>query len=218
MLTPTPSVQFLPTLIESATPTITPVLTATAGPSDSLTPTNDLTPDIFLNQLVINEIHADPDPELGDADADGTVHSDNDEFLELVNISEDALDLGGWQVWDLIRMRFTFPAGTSLSGGCGLVLFGGDVEFTYLQGSQVFGAGTLALNNTGDTIYLFDDEEKLMLTVSYGPEGGEDQSLTLFPDLIGQPTYYLHRDIIEAEGRLFSPGTKVDGTAIGDCP
>ena len=119
-------------------------MTATVAPSVSSTPTYDPTPDIVLVQLVINEIHADPDPELGDADFNGVVHSDNDEFLELVNIGKGELDLGGWQVWDLIRMRFVFPDGTRLRAGCGLVLFGGDVEFAYLEGSQVFSAGTHA--------------------------------------------------------------------------
>ena len=74
------------------------------------------------------------------------------------------------------------------------------------------------MNNNGDTIFIFDGEEELMLTVSYGAEGGGDQSLTQYPDLIGQLPYYLHKDVLEAEGRLFSPGTRVDGTYFGDCP
>jgi hypothetical protein len=146
------------------------------------------------------------------------VHSDNDEFLELVNPGEQSLNLSGWQIRDLIKTRFVFPEGTILNGGCGLVIFGGEVSVALIEGSQVFSTGSLALNNNGDTIFLLDQEHTIQMIVSYGPEGGEDQSLTLFPDLIDQLTYHLHSEIIEAQGRLFSPGTRIDGNAFGDCP
>jgi len=214
------TISAMPSQVLSETPTINPGKTVTISPSRTITsiPTINPTLDNNLAQIVINEIHADPHPVLGDANNDGEVHSDNDEFLELVNVGEESLDLGGWQIKDLIKTRFVFPEGTILNGGCGLVLFGGEVSVDLIEGSQVFSTGTLALNNNGDIIYLLDQEHTIQVILSYGPEGGEDQSLTLFPDLVGQLPYNLHSEIIEADGRLFSPGTRVDGEVFGDCP
>ncbi len=214
------TVSAMPSQVLSETPTIKPERTVTISPSRTITSAPTLIPtlDNNLAQIVINEIHADPHPLLGDANNDGEVHSDNDEFLELVNVGEESLDLGGWQIKDLIKSRFVFPEGTILNGGCGLVIFGGEVSVSLIEGSQVFSTGSLALNNNGDTIFLLDQEQLIQITLSYGPEGGEDQSLTLFPDLVGQLPHNLHSEIIEAEGRLFSPGTRVDGNAFGNCP
>lgn len=218
-VSPSPSLNFTITLFPLPTnsPTISPVITSPPTLTNTTAPTHTITPSPF-SKILINEIHADPHPLLGDANNDGEVHSDNDEFLELVNVGEESLNLSGWQIRDLIKTRFVFPEGTILNGGCGLVIFGGEVSVALIEGSQVFSTGSLALNNNGDTILLLDQEHIIQMTLSYGPEGGEDQSLTLFPDLVGQLPYNLHSEIIEAEGRLFSPGTRVDGNAFGNCP
>jgi len=225
LISPSPSLPVTPSPTPPVSPSpslpVTPSPTPPISPSPSLpvtpSPTPTVTPSPF-SKILLNEIHADPHPLLGDANNDGEVHSDNDEFLELVNAGEQSLNLSGWQIRDLIKTRFVFPEGTILNGGCGLILFGGEVSVALIEGSQVFSTGSLALNNNGDTIFLLDQEHTIQMIVSYGPEGGENQSLTLFPDLVGQPTYNLHSEIIEAEGRLFSPGTRVDGNAFGDCP
>jgi hypothetical protein len=168
--------------------------------------------------LVINEIHADPHPEFGDANGDGQISRDDDEFLEFVNISSKSMDLSGWIVQDGIRDRFTFPVGTVLKAGCGLVLFGGEVGIDIIEGSLVFSAGSLGLNNDGDTVILRDLNDSLILEYQYGSEGGKDQSLTRYPDLVGELPLVLHGEIQTAEGRLFSPGTKIDGSSFGECP
>ncbi|MEZ4639565.1 MAG: lamin tail domain-containing protein [Caldilineaceae bacterium] len=74
---------------------------------------------------IINEIHADPDPDFGDANGDGTVDSDDDEFVEIVNATGVLADIGGWTLADAVQIRFTFPAGTVLAPGCAVVVFGG---------------------------------------------------------------------------------------------
>lgn len=193
----------------SPTGTITPSLTSTIPPS--LTPTQG-------PALIINEIHADPDPELGDSNGDGMVSSDDDEFLELVNISGDLIDLSGWQVYDEIRLRYTFPEGTFLKAGCGLVLFGGGEPTGDFGGSLIFTAGSLGLNNSGDTVRLLDQDGIEIDLVSYGSEGNQDQSLTRFPDLIG-PLPLVPHSLVEGAGEaLYSPGTRSDGSVFGSCP
>ena len=178
-----------------------PTLTFTPGPA-----------------IIINEILADPDPVLGDSNGDGQVSWDDDEFLELVNVSGKVLDLSGWQVWDEIRLRYTFPEGTTLGSGCGLVLFGGGQPSGAFGGSQIFTAGSLGLNNAGDLVTIKDSEGLVVAWVSFGPEGNQNQSLTRNPDLSGPLPLVLHSQVPEAGGALYSPGTKLDLTGFGGCP
>lgn len=166
---------------------------------------------------MLNEIHADPDLEAGDANGDGVISSDDDEFLELVNTGDHALDLSGWQVADLVRVRFIFPEGSSLEAGCALVIFGGGEPAGEFGGSEIYLAPSLGLNNAGDTVMILDESGVERIHYEYGSEGGEDQSLTLWPDLRGDLPMILHSEIPDAGGGLFSPGTMVDGVSFADC-
>jgi type II secretory pathway component GspD/PulD (secretin) len=168
--------------------------------------------------LIINEILADPDPIMGDSNRDGVINSDDDEFLELVNVSGQALDLSGWRISDAVRLRYTFPAGTSLKSGCGLVIFGGGDPKGDFGGSLVFIAGSLGLNNGGDLITVIDSEGVEVTAVLYGSEGNQDQSITRYPDLSGQLPLVLHSQAPEAGEALYSPGTRIDQLAFGSCP
>lgn len=183
------------------TPTPEPTLTETPGPA-----------------IVFNEVLADPDPVFGDSNGDGQVSWDDDEFLELVNVSGRALDLSGWQVFDEIRLRFTFPEETYLGSGCGLVIFGGGQPTGVFGGSQIFTAGSLGLNNDGDLVTLRDRDGLVVAWVSFGSEGNQNQSLTRNPDLLGPLPLVLHSEVPEAGGALYSPGTKLDLTGFGGCP
>ena len=77
-------------------------------------------------RLIVNEILADPpDDEPGDANGDGTRHPQEDEFVELTNVSADTLDLTGWMVGDDERINFAFPEGYKLAPRDFVVVFGG---------------------------------------------------------------------------------------------
>lgn len=178
-----------------------------------MTPTNTPGP-----RILINEILADPDPILGDSNGDGEVNSDDDEFVELVNLTGKTLDISGWSIFDEVRLRYAFPDGTSLPNGCAVVVFGGGVPSGTFGGSQVFTAGSLGLNNTGDLITVVDPDGVIMAVAGYGSEGNQNQSLTRNPDLTGSLPLVPHSDVPGSGGRLFSPGTRVDLTVFGDCP
>ncbi len=229
---PTPPVSISPTLGDPITSTPTPE-SITMTPSGTnlpspvptetstlwLTSTSGFTPSTTPDPvIIINEIHADPDPILGDSNRDGEVSSDDDEFLEFVNVSGEVLDISGWQVFDEIRHRYTFPDETLLSPGCGLVLFGGGEPWGDFGGSQVFTAGSLGLNNTGDLVILLGKDGVVRGTVRYGSEGNHDQSLTRNPDLYGPLPLVLHSQVPGAGSALFSPGTRIDRTVFGSCP
>ncbi len=88
----------------------TPIPTPTGIPLPTAIPT-----------LVINEIHADPDPESGDANNDGVIDSYADEFIEIVNITGSPVNLSGWLINDAYTTRHTFPDFSIIPDQCAVV-------------------------------------------------------------------------------------------------
>lgn len=169
--------------------------------------------------VVINEIHADPATDIsGDANNDGTRDSTDDEFVEIVNVSNGPLDLSGWTLSDGFSLRHTFPAGSVIESQCSIVVFGGGAPTGGFGGSVVQTASTnaLGLNNSGDTVTLNDGSSDVA-EYSYGGEGNNNQSLTLDPDVTGDPPLVRHTTATGAAGAPYSPGTKVDGSLFDGC-
>ena len=169
--------------------------------------------------IIINEIQADPDTVNGDANGDGTADFGQDEFVEIFNNSGGDLDMSNWTLSDAAQVRHTFPMGTVIPNQCGIVVFGGGTptgEFGNVM-VQTASTGSLGLNNGGDTVTLNDTMTDLE-SVTYGAEGGDNQSITLDPDLTGTPPYVKHSVAMGSGGTLFSPGTKVDGVTFFGCP
>jgi hypothetical protein len=172
--------------------------------------------------LVLNEFLADPPPELaGDANCDGARDSSEDEFVEIVNVSDTTLDLSGVTYNDInddttLHLRFTFPPATTLEPGHVALIYGAAARCDFPDNVQTFVASTLSLNNAGDTITLLAaDGTTTLVRYVYpgtGPSGEDDQSLNLNPDLIGT-SYALHDDVPGAVG-VFSPGRRVDGSSF----
>lgn len=158
--------------------------------------------------IVINEILADPHASQGDANADGIISTRDDEFVELLNTGADPVDLAGWTLHDDRDLRHEFAPGFVLAPNAfGVVFGGGTPAIDAIQWSTA-SSGNLGLNNSGDTIYVYDQFDILVTQVSYGSEGGDNTSLTRVPDGEGEE-FHLHS---EYSGNLFSPGTKIDGT------
>ena len=167
--------------------------------------------------FVINEIHADPASGLpGDANGDGIRDFSQDEFVEIVNISASDIDVSGWTLADGFDQRHTFPAGSIVESGCSVVVFGGNTPTGAFGASlvQIASSGALGLNNGGDTITLSDGA--ISLSASYGGEGGNNQSLTLEPDVTGT-SYVQHATTSGSGGALYSPGTQADGSQFSGC-
>ncbi len=182
--------------------------------------------------LVINEILADVPPDNsatphieGDANRDGVRDGADDEFVELVNASTAPLDISGIRMSDLTGNRFTFPANTMLAAGQAAVVFGGGApspDDPAFGGARIFAASALGLNDTGDTVTLrlrlgTDD---ILIAAQAFPSGDDvpapsNQSLTRVPDA-AQATpvnsFIAHTAAVNAATRVFSPGTRTDGT------
>lgn len=216
-------VDFTPsTPVPSSTPTRTPspTRTRTPTPTRTRTPTRTPTPTQTLSGMVFNEIHADPALIIGDANGDGRVDGVEDEFVEFVNNTLASIDLSGWTVADGIGTRHTFPAGSIIVSGCSVLVFGGGSPTGSFGNSlvQVSSSGSLGLNALGDRVTLYNQAGTAIATYEYGTEGGDDQSLTRDPDVLGGEPFVKHSLADGSGGAIFSPGTRIDGTPFAGCP
>ncbi len=160
--------------------------------------------------LVLNEVHADPADDLtGDANRDGRRSAQEDEFIELVNRGEQAIDLGGWAVQVNETVQHTFPSGTTVDGGRAVVVFGGGQPSGDFGGAviQVASAGRLDLPNYAATLTLTKPDGTSVST-AYDASAARDQSLTRSPDL--GDSWLAHLDASGGAAR-YSPGVTVDG-------
>lgn len=168
----------------------------------------------FLGFL-INEVLYDPAANLpGDANGDGVRDANQDEFIEFYN-SGTELDISGYTVSDASALRHTFPSGTVVPKNGVLVLFGGGSPSGSFGGAivQVASEGQINISNAGDTVTVRDANGNEVVVFDLADlSGNPDESYTRNPDLTGD--FAQHTTITEAEGRLFSPGTKLDGTSF----
>lgn len=167
--------------------------------------------------LIINEFQADPASDIsGDANGDGTRDSSQDEFVELVNPTEIAVDISGWTLSDSYGLRHTFPEHSVIPAGCAAVVFGGGEPTGDFGGAlvQKASSGGVGLNNGGDSIILSNGAASL--EIAYGSNAGSNQSLNLSPDISGE-TYEKHSEISGTGGELFSPGTQSNGAKYNGC-
>ncbi len=87
---------------------------------------------LLMGQLVINEVLYDPSTFIGEGDAnrDGVISQQDDEFIELYNTTNRNLDISGYKIynnenWAVRHPNHEVPAGTILPPGGVLVVFGG---------------------------------------------------------------------------------------------
>lgn len=161
--------------------------------------------------LVINEIHADPATgSAGDANGDGVRQTYGDEFIEIGKLGAGPVNLSGYTLSDNSGTSpFTFPEGTSIAENEIIVLFGGGTP-TGTPG-QVFVDDNIignGLANTGDTVELRNASGELVASYTYGSEGGENESLTRYPD--GTGNFVKHLSGTPSSAR-FSPGRTIGG-------
>ncbi|MFH1529222.1 MAG: lamin tail domain-containing protein [Pseudomonadota bacterium] len=181
----------------------------------------------YAGTVRINELLSDGTADE-DANQDGSVDAMEDEFVELVVVSNSPVDISGWMIteknWDVWLPRHTFPPGTILSSLAAAVIFGGG-DSPESSDAILFGTANAAdpgtpygldLDDDGDEVRLLDAEGRLVDAITYGqdPQPASDQSLTRSPDLIGP--WLPHLEAVGAAGAVFSPGTRVDGALFPD--
>lgn len=173
----------------------------------------------FLGFLV-NEVLYDPESDLtGDANGDGVRDANDDEFIEFFNSGLE-LDMSGYKLYDATALadgvpRHVFPPGTIVPANGVIVVFGGGNPTGSFGGAlvQTASGGAINMNNAGDLVTLEDATGNVVLTFDVEPlSDNPNESYTRYPDITGD--FVQHAGVTEANGALFSPGTKVDGTSF----
>ncbi len=169
-------------------------------------------------QIKLNEILADPN---SDWSGDGEVNSKLDEWVEIINDGAAAVDLSAFRISDLSAgTDFRFGLSGMLGPGETRVFYGADVvAWQTANGVSAFG---LSLNNSGDTVYLYQVTAVDTSVVDSYPYAAnqvkDDRSVGRYPD--GGGTWaifdglnpYNGTDYPVASGCLPSPGV------VSNCP
>ncbi|MHB9007761.1 MAG: lamin tail domain-containing protein [Limisphaerales bacterium] len=194
------------------------------------TATNSLTwkihvPTAIEQQIVITEFLANPTSSSASAhfnplrrSTPSTNPGRDDEYVEIVNLSSETVNLAGWTLYDSTtsRPRVTFPDPLWLAPGHCVVVYGGSPEGAPV-GLDVPAipskeASGLALNNTGDHLVLRNASGRLVDRIVYGnAELSNDCALARYPDASG--AFTAHTD--SGNGPV-SPGRQADGTPWGE--
>ncbi len=166
--------------------------------------------------LKINEVLA-ADSTTNDSNCDGSTSGTNDEFIELVNVSTNTLDLTGVTIADPNATVFTFAAQASgsltLAPGKAVVIWAGGAPACAGVTNWFLGTGgTLSLNDAGDTITVATGGATpvTIATATWG-QSTAGVSWNLMPDVTGT-AYALHTAVMA--GANSSAGLKANGTAF----
>lgn len=177
----------------------------------------------FAAQVYISEWCHDPVPpaqSVGlDTNLDGvqatTSFQNDDEFVEIVNGTDQVAILDNWTIKDAVGMRHTFPMGTMLQPGEAITVFGGGDLTNFIgQGLQAQTASTFTLglnNGGGDTISLFDSGAALVHSISYmdaTPGDTDGESTVLIPET---PTGVQTPSSQTLNNRTHTPGFRTGG-------
>ncbi len=150
--------------------------------------------------LVVNEVLADPgNLASNDANNDGMTNGSSDEFIELFNTGEADLDLSNFTISEGAGVRYTFAPGFILPGRAAFVLFGGGTPNVPCL-SDVASTSFIGLNNGGDVVVVRNALGFPVAQMSYGAEGGNDQSVALAVDGDVTSGYVQHTTITNPSG------------------
>lgn len=147
--------------------------------SDAITPADMGSPPVeppeeppLPRVAVFNEIHYAP--------IDKTTRQ---EFVEIVSVSDVALDVAGWRITGGID--YTFPGGTSIAPG-GFIVVAQDPTAlaARFSGAVALGPYSGRLSSSGDTLILRDQQGRRRDEVAYGrgypwPTGGGDSGYSI---------------------------------------
>jgi hypothetical protein len=168
------------------------------------------------NNLLLNEVLYDPSNSGldGDANGDGEYVHNDDEFVELVNVSNSNLDISGYEFYDNANLmsgmpNHIVPPGTVLSPMKAYVVFGGGNPTGDFGGAIVHtaSASVLNLNNSSDTLTIKNDiGETIIVFDIEALSNNPNESYSRFPDICGDFVQHNSTSL-----GLFSPGTKSNG-------
>ena len=162
-------------------------------------------PFLLSSQILINEFYADVAiGSVGDANGDGIRSAKEDEFIELINPTNETVALTGYTIWVSEILRHEFDS-TTLALNSAIVVFGGGEPTGIFGGSQVVTAssGSLGLGNSGTKVELKNAQGIIIEEFIY-PNENTNTSWTRDPDITGG--FKSHFQVVAAYGMPFSPG------------
>ena len=202
---------------DCAGPVIVPDGEVIQGDTETITPPDcDVLP--VAGDLLVNELMADPGTGVNgnDSNGDGVVDSDDDEFVEIVNVSGSTLLLGGLTMHDATSNSYAFPA-VCLAPNQAVVVFGDYQGTGNFAGVIALNGDGLSLNNGGDAVVLKNAAGETLSTTTYGSEGDGDQSIVRAVDLDPVAGFVRHSTAANSGGAKMSPGRCQNGNLFPDC-
>lgn len=160
---------------------------------------------LVINELLVNV----PTGDDGDANGDGVRDAFDDEFVELVNVSDELVDMTGVKIANKESVKLEF-SDLCLGPGGAIVVFSGprDQPARWLDDVYVMRASSrLGFSNSAGLVELLDPHARTLFAVSY--EDSSPTSYVLYPELTGEA--FVRHDTIAG---LFSPGTCADGRPL----
>lgn len=149
----------------------------------------------------------------GDANGDGYTHEREDQFVELVNTGNAAVDISGWQITLNAITWHRFSGGTLIEPGRFAVVFGGGTP-TNIPG-QVYLANPpgsnppIGLETKTGQVELRNASGQIVDSLNYAFPDNIRQSFTRNPDGTGDFTF--HTNAINSGRALYSPGRTAGG-------
>lgn len=156
--------------------------------------------------VVVNEINAIPGD---DANGDGTVDTDSDEFVEIVNNESVNVNIGQWELHDAAGIKHTF-ADTVLKARQAVVVFDSSGTPSGVFGGSIVvtSDSDLSLDDSGDTITLKDDSGFNINSHTYN-DAPTGESIVRDPDRTGSFTN--HKSADTEDNSASSQGSKIKG-------
>ena len=176
----------------------------------------------------INEILTDPASTVldGDANCDGVIDANDDEFIEFFNTGLSSIDLTNHELLVDGVSQHTFVSGPVVNTGDIVLVFGGGTPtFSGSTSSapwcidlpsnvHIITTTGLSLPDASGLITLQDGSGNLIIDAAYGPGANFDQSVVKFPELEFSPPFINHTAATsdpEESLTLMSPGTSATG-------
>lgn len=122
---------------------------------------------VSRNDIVIDEIMADPSPQVG---------LPNTEWIELKNTSSDNINLSGWRIMKAISQSGAFPNYILKPDSFVIICTASAIPAMSVFGPAISVTNFPSLNNTGDIIYISSNENKIMNAVDYTDAWYKDES------------------------------------------
>ncbi len=189
----------------------------------------DSKPNVVVNEFYPSPLNNQPKTQLqGDSNGDGIRNDDQDEFMEIQNLENFAVDISFWELWDERGPRHIFPANTILAAGQGAVVFGGG------NPRGIFGGSLVSVSSQGNFSFGSDGENvsiraggagaagAIVNDFTYGGDlGTTERSVTRSPDGTGDFANHELESTLDPPSEttpnnlptsFWSPGTRLDGT------